>query len=1006
MSETASQLANLRRKYLQLLLLHPYAEESKDIETHLWIQTSHQFIANYKQRLTALDRAISSSSRGGHHPQQQQRHGGPGPVEHRKLLQRFRQYLAEEEKFWAQLVVRFRQSFGLSEAHSALVVLGILPEPENPPTSPTRNNHFQFPLEDPTRDVLPTTEAQRQAQLAILSKALVRLGDIARYKELYNEGGGRPRAGHEDGPVAVPPKRGGARGGRRGGAPLELPPGRERNYEKAQKCYEQARALFPEEGNPSHQLAILATYKKDIFGSLVHYYRALCVEQPYDMASENMGTVFNKAIDQWRRNESETDDGRNEPRHKVKAFKDKVVILHGLWRYGIETMELVSPGHAEGVVYDFESLLSERILPTETIRDVVMLSEGALWKHRYIRDPPLDRKWLASSDSTPVFSASAVESHMATHILALHRALLFVGINELAEKPEDVQKGDLAQKITAKFRRMLPALRVAGKWLRANLKYVIQGQEAKELRDQQQQYANRVERGREQSSGGLAVPIGEVDSFWAHYAQFSTALAGTFPMEKLPRLVAPLDEDKDLDGFLPLKKYLTSKGRAASQSAGVQDPVMGHPNDELLMRISDILEDTQAITESKGSPIVAHNNQFRLKDDRIPYGVTMFLPPQVAEAPQPLHPLPSFPLSLPLAMLRHRDVDEETTTETSRTDDDPVREAGNAFLDGLGESDSQIDELDDDVDEIVWHPRVDRPPISPIGPRRASIPSPPATSQAASPVRTSLSPRGSVPIPPTRLPASNIPIGTPRSISNPVGTTAQDLLNNVMGIPRIPSGGDISRILQQESTTPQAQLLFGSGPPSASTHSIWSTALDNPASRTNIQPPPTMNANPSPPSIPYYQTGPHHHGHSLSVDQGYAQPSLSSFHQPTPSYTDQLFNPTPSSSYSPQVSSLIGGMHHRGGSLTSSQLFGNDRGGRGYDALGLGYDSPVDIPLAHSIMPLSDAAFMPTSASLSHDLREMHLAERDRSPFDHRGGLQGYPSSYSSRPVPQQWGHT
>lgn len=42
--------------------------------------------------------------------------------------------------------------------------------------------------------------------------------------------------------------------------------------------------------------------------------------------------------------------------------------------------------------------------------------------------------------------------------------------------------------------------------------------------------------------------------------------------------------------------------------------------------------------------------------------------------------------------------DEETMTETSRTDDDPVRDAFRQVLDG---SDKDMDE--DDEDEIVWN---------------------------------------------------------------------------------------------------------------------------------------------------------------------------------------------------------------------------------------------------------------------------------------------------------------
>ena len=341
---------SLRRRYLNLLLVHPNAKESKDVENHLWMQTSYAFISSYKQRIAALDRAMQNNQRN----QQQQQHGQPrqgnhGVVEHRKLVQRFRQFLADEEKFWTQLVLRLRRLFDLTEAQPALVALSLLtdttdaaaPNPaegtdarEAVMHGATGRNHYQFPTEDPTVSFVPKTPEERESRLAILSKALICLGDIARYRELYNESNGRPRAGQED---AVPGRRG---RNRRGGGP-DVPP-RPRTYDKAQQCYEQARLLVPYEGNPSHQLAILASYQKDSFSSIIHYYRALCVSQPYDTAAENLGTVLSKALEMWRqrtrreRDKSTSAESQIPPRVRVETFKEKVVVLHALWRVGMD----------------------------------------------------------------------------------------------------------------------------------------------------------------------------------------------------------------------------------------------------------------------------------------------------------------------------------------------------------------------------------------------------------------------------------------------------------------------------------------------------------------------------------------------------------------------------------------------------------------------------------------------------------------------------------------------
>lgn len=307
------------------------------------MQTSYQFISHYKQSLATLERTLQSA------PRHQSRQGGHGPVEYRKLLQRFRQFLADEEKFWTQFVVRYQRSFALHEAHPVLVALNLvipsddanlpgLPDSGDSNGASNQNhgrNHFYFPPEESTP---APVAAEHESRLAILSKAIVCLGDIARYRELYNEAGGRPKAGHEDG--KAPAKRAG-RGGR-GGVPGFDSILRARNYDKAIQCYEQARLLVPYEGNSSHQLAILAFYQGDMFSSLFHYYRALCVRQPYDTASENVKIILNKALDQQNKKTKDVtqttttipESGEVPPRLRVENFKENVVLLHALWRLG------------------------------------------------------------------------------------------------------------------------------------------------------------------------------------------------------------------------------------------------------------------------------------------------------------------------------------------------------------------------------------------------------------------------------------------------------------------------------------------------------------------------------------------------------------------------------------------------------------------------------------------------------------------------------------------------
>jgi hypothetical protein len=114
-----------------------------------------------------------------------------------------------------------------------------------------------------------------------------------------------------------------------------------RNYERAQKFYEQARSLVPTYGHSFHQMAIIASYQRDTFGSLVYYYRAICTTVPYEVASDNLRNMLEKIAARWKTEGERVEPPRLEgpdfpPRIKVHIFHTHLVSLHALWRLGPE----------------------------------------------------------------------------------------------------------------------------------------------------------------------------------------------------------------------------------------------------------------------------------------------------------------------------------------------------------------------------------------------------------------------------------------------------------------------------------------------------------------------------------------------------------------------------------------------------------------------------------------------------------------------------------------------
>ena len=261
--------------------------------------------------------------------------------------------------------------------------------------------------------------------------------------------------------------------------------------------------------------------------------------------------------------------------------------------------------HSQKLVDSFYELVTERILPIDMIWKVVTLAQGALWRHRSTRHPTRNL-----THGNKLVNAIAIESHIATHILDLHRVLLKIGTVEMGEgSQEDGIKQDLAQSITAVFRRELPALRLAGKWLRANIKYVLEQSRAviggrvevngsTEALGGGDRRTDKRQESRRRSNIPNVTIIGTRD-FWQAYTEFSTTALGIFPVDSLPPLSVLLDEDRETTGFLPLKRTATEAGSAVAGADFPNGPQGTHPNAEFLMRIHELLLDAQALAEEE-----------------------------------------------------------------------------------------------------------------------------------------------------------------------------------------------------------------------------------------------------------------------------------------------------------------------------------------------------------------------------------------------------------------------
>lgn len=215
--------------------------------------------------------------------------------------------------------------------------------------------------------------------------------------------------------------------------------------------------------------------------------------------------------------------------------------------------------------------LEARQLPSEAIVKSTAIIIGTHWQAR-------QGAFLTPAGRD---DPKAAERRLEAEIIALrlllntYNQLLSVGASQVEEALQTrasesaIDIDDVEEKlhlhISAILRRLLPALRIFSKWLKLNLDYIT-----------------RIQR-----SGVLAEVISR---FWETYTRLVIALATLFPIDHLPNLSQPLEEDVDMRGYIPLAWGMV-------KGIGEEEQHDSHPNEEQLMRIADLQVDAKLLAQ-------------------------------------------------------------------------------------------------------------------------------------------------------------------------------------------------------------------------------------------------------------------------------------------------------------------------------------------------------------------------------------------------------------------------
>lgn len=687
----------LRNAYLRLLFHAPFTKQAHHAEQGMWADTTHKVVVVYRSRLSKLaklikgdlDKSQSSSNTPSESATTTKGKGGNAPgtptssssgkrkthaQEYSRLAEAFRAFLAKEEAFWKALAKRLATVFQLVETQVALDKAGITGSGPRIPVGPRASTASSS--SDETQPVglarLPSSQAEldqtvldaiaqprhRDRLLEIVFKILVFSGDLARYREIYKDSSSSSHGAARTTPAKNSRQSSPATPNQRRSATSAA-----RDFSNAIMCYEAARLLLPSEGNPSNQLAVIATYQNDIFGATYHNYRALCVKRPFETSKINLGTGLSKAVDAWEKEggiEYQVDAPASGTSSGVdlrpKCYRD-FVVLQGLFFTRRDFMSLQPL--ATRFLNTFEMCVTGKILPTDSIVRIVITSLAASWSARLWRrsanSTPNDGR-LQSSEMPTVNSdvTLSIEVQLLHHVIGTARVLLSIctaqtqqalqdssaqrsGVSAHGRQPRYSASDGLAKNITAVTRRVLPALRVISKWTKAHLDYMDRHEGASIVRaaDGFKSSAEDTTNDSEKRLSAIRIDadlalVQGLDDFWTSYVDCINTLHFAFPFDALPTLSTAgpsgatnlsLEEDLDLRGFIPTRKGMLtqddteafrSKSRNGPSDRQEQDKL--NPNEEQLMRIADLLIDAKIVAESDNSPIVFDDerNVFKL----------------------------------------------------------------------------------------------------------------------------------------------------------------------------------------------------------------------------------------------------------------------------------------------------------------------------------------------------------------------------------------------------------
>ncbi|KAF9437180.1 hypothetical protein BGZ76_001694 [Entomortierella beljakovae] len=480
----------LREEYERLILTNIVLAQSKDIESALWKNVFYMVIDGYRRKLATLSKPeIGNDQQDGKRDNRRDRDGGrsrphgnrgskiPLPsIEYRKVSTKFRAFIQEATGFYHRLIQNLASCYDLNESGASMQVF---------PTGDKR----------PTQEI---SDVARQGAINSCHKCYIFLGDLARYRQTYNES----------------PKK---------------------NWSAARDYYNEARNLLPSSGNPYNQLAVIATIAPNNFLALYFYYRSLAVRIPFNTARNNIKLLIQKMAADPENSKKFVREERPNDRQAANTkdygqlddFLAKFILLHGaLFVSSIEDFD------SEIMDSTLERLILDRQIDPDLMLKIQIINMSSLYTKCYIPD----ENQTASQQQQIESERQALEL-----ILGMFATVLRYSATDLEQHRNGDHKnnGRPVDFLPSNVHRSMGLLRLSIKWMHVNIHHV------KRLSDGLSD--NQKERF-------------QLDQILNDLAAFLTQLGQAHPYyEDTIFCRDVLKEDAELQGFAALKRAIDER---------------------------------------------------------------------------------------------------------------------------------------------------------------------------------------------------------------------------------------------------------------------------------------------------------------------------------------------------------------------------------------------------------------------------------------------------------------